>query len=337
MHTQTKFALLAAAVAAIVVAPAQAQNVNVYGRVVLSTNHIKTGNVSRLTELRDNASRLGFRSTEDLGGGLRASFGIELGLNADTGSLTDPVARNSYVALGGGWGVVALGRLDSANPTGSPLYSQVIALTSFAPNDAGATATSTTMLNARNRTSNSIGYVSPTWAGMNVRARFYMRGAGTATDLEDNARSFDLGLNYATGPFKAALGFARDTRSGGLATNEFKDKWQAGVNYALGQGLELYALGGVDQYNNTTRTRGDVSYLQLGTVLRLGQHTVVFNAFQREVQSSLTGKRNRQQLSYQYFLSKRTQLQAFVDNDGIDSSRSNVKVRAIGTGVRHDF
>jgi predicted porin len=55
------------------------------------------------------------------------------------------------------------------------------------------------------------------------------------------------------------------------------------------------------------------------------------------VQTSLTGKRKREQLSYQYALSKRTELQLFYDKDGIDSSRSNVRVRALGAGVRHDF
>jgi hypothetical protein len=38
-----------------------------------------------------------------------------------------------------------------------------------------------------------------------------------------------------------------------------------------------------------------------------------------------------------YAMSKRSQLQAFIDNDGIDSSKPNVRVRAIGAGIRHDF
>jgi predicted porin len=336
-HTATCFSALAAACLTLVTAPAAAQSVTVYGRLVMSTNQIKTGSSTTLYELRDNASRLGFRGVEDLGGGMQAMFGLEMGLGADNGTLTDPVYRNSYAALRGGFGTVALGRLDSANPTGSPLYSQVIALTSFAPNDAGATATSTSMQNARNRTSNSIGYMTPTWGGFNVRARTYLRGTGSATDPEDAARSLDVGLNYAAGPFKAALGFARDTRRGGLANNEFDDKWQAGLNYVIGGGFEVYVFGGVDRFKATTGRRRDVSYALLGSAWRQGAHKVVFNAFQRDVQTSLTGERKRQQLSYQYALSRRTELQAFIDNDGIDSSRSNVRVRAIGVGIKHDF
>jgi predicted porin len=316
--------------------PAAAQTVSIYGRLVLSTNEVQTGS-SKIRELRDNASRLGFRGNYDLGGGMQALFGLEMGLNADVGSSTGPIYRNSYAAIRTGWGTVALGRLDSGNPTGSPLYSQIVSLTHFAPNDAGATATSTTMQNARNRTDNSFGYMTPTWGGFDVRARYYWRGVGTATDPEDAARSFDLGLNYAGGGFKAALGMARDGRKGGLLNNEFEDKLQGGVNYTVLPGWELYLFGGQDQYKNTATTRSKVSYLQLGTAYRTGNHKVVFNLFERDVQNSLTGKRKREQLSYQYALSRRTELQFFYDNDGIDSSRNNVRVRALGTGVRHDF
>ena len=337
MQRHTPHALTAFACLALASAACSAQTVNIYGRLVLSVNQIEIGNAPKNLGMRDNASRLGFRGVEHLGGGLRALFGLEMGLSANTGALTDPVYRNSYVGLGGGWGTLALGRLDSANPTGSPLYSQVTALTHFAPNDAGATATSTSMQNARNRTSNSIGYASPTVAGTNLRARYYLRGAGTAAEPQDAARSLDLGLNFQAGKLKAALGYATDSRRGGLAANEFDDKWQAGLNYEVLPGLEVYVFGGVDRYNNTATRRRDVDYTLLGAAYTQGVHKVVLNVFRRDVQTSLTGERERQQLSYQYSLSKRTELQAFIDNDGIDSSRSNVRVRAIGMGVRHNF
>jgi predicted porin len=335
MSFQSRVTLLSFTGLALLATPALALTVTAYGRFVVSTNDIKTGSSSTIQELRDNASRVGFRGAEDLGGGLQAQFGLEMGLSGDTGVPTNPYYRNSYVALRSGWGTVALGRLDSANPTGSPLYSQITALTHFAPNDAGATATSTVMQNARNRTSNSVGYVSPTWSGFNVRARYYLRGVGT--ELEDSSSSFDLGLNYAVGAFKLALGLGRDQRDGGLLNNEFDDKIQAGVNYAIWPGFEVYAFGGTDRFKNTATTRSKVSYMQLGTAYRQGNHKVVFNLFQRDVQTSLNGNRKREQLSYQYSLSKRTELQFFYDNDGIDSSRSNVRVRALGAGVRHDF
>lgn len=317
--------------------PAIAQDsVSTYGEIRLTMNQIKTGSSTRVTEMRDNASRLGFRGVEDLGGGMQALFGLEFGFSADSGSFGAPPLRNSYVALRGGWGTLAMGRLDSANPTGSPLYSQVTKLISFAPNDAGATATSTAMFNSRNRTSDSIGYASPTFGGASVRARTYLRGAGTAAESEDATKSVDLGLNYELGSLSAAVGYGRDTRRDGLKANEFDNKWQAGLNYNF-KPFDVYFLGGTDRYSNTATTRRNVGYSLLGGSYRDGPHKVVLNVMRRDVQASLGGVRSRHQMSYQYYLSKRTELQFFYDNDGIDSSKSNVRVRAIGIGTRHNF
>ncbi len=267
---------------------------------------------------------------------MKALFGLEMGFGGDTGAVGTPAFRNSYVALQGGWGTVALGRLDSANPTGSPLYSQIISLTSFAPNDAGATATSTSMFNSRNRTSNSIGYASPRFGGASMRARTYFRGAETAAEPEDLAKGVDLGFDYAQGPWRAALGWGSDKRDGGLRANEFDNKWQAGLNYNF-KPFDIYFVGGTDRFKNTATTRRSVKYSVLGGTYTEGVHKVVVNIMKRDVQTSLTGERDRYQVSYQHFLSKRTQLQFFYDNDGIDSSRTNVRVKALGMGIRHNF
>jgi predicted porin len=315
--------------------PAHAQSSQIYGQVRLSANSVKTGGADR-TELRDNASRLGFRGTEDLGGGLRASFGLEMGVDADAGTTTAPTFRHSYAALRGNWGTVALGRLDSANPTGSPLYSQVTAITSFAANDAGATAIGTSILNSRNRVSNAVGYQSPNWDGFDVRVRYYLRGAAATPDAENGAKSLDLGLNYGAGPLRAGIGFGRDSRPGGLLANELRSKWQAGLRYDFGA-LEPYLLGGRDTHQNTATTRRDVAYWLAGVKWSEGPHAVVVNVMRRDVQASLSGKRKRWQAAYAFALSKRTELQVFADDDGVDSSRANVKVRAVGAGVRHDF
>ncbi|GKT19420.1 porin [Acidovorax sp. SUPP2522] len=337
MRPPFPFALAACGLFLSAASPAWAQDLQAYGQVRLTVNHVKTGNAGSVTEERDNASRLGFRGKEDLGDGMAALFGVEMGLDADTGAATTPAYRNSYVALRGGLGTVALGRLDSANPTGSPLYSQVTRITSFAANDAGATAVGTSILNARNRTSNAVGYQSPTWGGVNVRARYYLRGDTRTPDQENGAKSLDLGLNYAAGPWSAGIGYGRDTRPGGLLANEFSSKWQVGVRYDFGA-IEPYVLLGRDAYAKASATaRTDVDYWLVGSRFSAGPHALVVNVMQRDVQASVRGLRKRQQVAYTYALSKRTELQAFIDRDGIDSSRSNVAVRAVGAGVRHDF
>ena len=334
MKLKTKLSLIAAAGLTLLAAQSQAQGVNVYGRMVMSANQVETGTTNKVNELRDNASRLGFRGTEDLGGGMSAMYGLEMGISADSGVFTSPVFRNSYVGLRGGWGTMAMGRLDSANPTGSPIYSQITSLSHFAPNDAGATASSTSMQNARNRTSDSIGYASPKMGDFIFRARTYLRGTAAA---EDSAKGSDFGLDYQSGAIKAAIGYSKDSRVGGFSNNDFKEKWQLGVNYKIDKDWDVYAIGGIDTYKNTSTTRSDVNYTQVGSSYTVGKHKIVLNTFQRDVQASLTGVRKKNQLSYQYFLSKQTDLQAFIDKDSVDSSKTNVQVRAIGLGIRQNF
>jgi predicted porin len=328
---------LAAAIATCLPALASAQSsVQVNGQVRLTVNRISVDGGNSFTELRDNASRLGFRGTEDLGGGLRAVFGLELGYGADTGEMGSPAYRHSYVGLTGRFGALTLGRLDSGSPSGSPLYSQVTAITSFAPNDAGATAIGTSMLNARNRVSNAIGYATPNMGGFVGRARYYLRGAGTGTEAEDDARSLDLGLNYANGPLKLALGYGKDERSTALKAAEFDDKWQAGVRYDFGL-LAPYALVGVDRFAQKAGNRRSVRYWIAGVEASVDAHAVVFNLLGRQVLANPNGERRKAQLGYMYKLSKRTELQAFVDVDDADSSKPNNRTRAIGTGIKHVF
>lgn len=329
-------ALLLAAIAAACGSSTWAQQVQVGGQVRLTVNSVRTGQGSSVTSLTDNASRLSFRGSEDLGGGLKALFGLELGYSADTGAMSSPAYRHSYVGLSGAAGSVAMGRLDSGNPTGSPIYSQVTAITTFAPNDAGATAIGTSMLNARNRSSNSIGYRSPKFGGAELLARYYLRGEGTATEAEDDARSLDLGVLYRAGPVVAGVAYAKDSRSGGLRNNEFDDKWQIGARVKLGP-IEPYLLIGEDRFKNTASSRRKVQYAMAGAAYKLGLSTLVLNHLQRDVQSNLRGQRKRWQAAWLYALSKRTELQAFYDNDGIDSSRTNVRVKALGAGIKHVF
>jgi predicted porin len=55
------------------------------------------------TALQNNASRFGFKGTEDLGGGLTAGFQLDSGFNMDTGAQTSSStfwSRQSKVNLG---------------------------------------------------------------------------------------------------------------------------------------------------------------------------------------------------------------------------------------------
>lgn len=107
-------------------------SVTLFGVVdaTLSYGHGTISNKTQLTNSGYNASRLGFRGVEDLGGGMSASFWLEAGLANDngTGAASNPnnqatgaaaanaggqgltFNRRSTVSLSGGWGELRLGR-----------------------------------------------------------------------------------------------------------------------------------------------------------------------------------------------------------------------------------
>jgi len=110
-----------AAVAASSAALAQS-SVTLFGIMDVNVRHTKTeanGTDVSLTEMAQDgtaSSRLGFRGVEDLGGGLKASFNFEQGINAESGATdANTWQRNAWVALSGGFGKFQLGR--SLNPS----------------------------------------------------------------------------------------------------------------------------------------------------------------------------------------------------------------------------
>ncbi len=114
-------ALAAGSITALLGGTAHAQsNVTIYGIIDSSIEYIdKVGangdSLTRMPGLTGGQmpSRLGFRGTEDLGGGLKAIFTLESGLGVDTGTLNQGgrfFGRQAFVGLSGDWGAVTLGR-----------------------------------------------------------------------------------------------------------------------------------------------------------------------------------------------------------------------------------
>ena len=122
--------LMTLAVAGAFAAPAAAlAQVQIYGRANLGFDRYEAtgataGSAADLkarNRVYDTGSRVGFRGTEDLGGGVRALFSIETGVNMDTGTATGQGGqantstgtwgtRDSYVGLESSAGRVSFGR-----------------------------------------------------------------------------------------------------------------------------------------------------------------------------------------------------------------------------------
>lgn len=109
------FAILATAAGT-----ATAQNsVTLYGRIDLGVQYSNktAGSGSRLVEQSNGGIRpsiLGFKGTEDLGGGMKAFFNLEHHLSADTGAAFPRFwRRQANLGLSGGFGTITMGRMYS--------------------------------------------------------------------------------------------------------------------------------------------------------------------------------------------------------------------------------
>lgn len=120
--------LIAAAALATLSTAAFAQSATVYGILDLSVSKVSNtdangGNTTALTDAVWMPSIIGFTGTEDLGGGLKATFNLEGDVRMDTGRSTEASStgasatgvtklfgRKSNVALSGNFGELKLGK-----------------------------------------------------------------------------------------------------------------------------------------------------------------------------------------------------------------------------------
>ena len=185
--------LIAAAVAGVLAAPAMAQ-VSVYGIMDLAVRSSSPDVGPSTTTIESGSfytSRLGFKGTEDLGGGLKASFTLEGKVVADTGATTLG-NRESSVALSGGFGEIRLGRTDTSQSEAIDLVAHFANMGNFGLNGAPEYT---------GDQPNTIKYTSPKMGGVTLQV---------GTSLGDERGGDDnnsISLAYAAGPLSIAVGF----------------------------------------------------------------------------------------------------------------------------------
>jgi predicted porin len=178
--------------------------VTLYGLIdagIAYTNNANGASLWRMTSGTINGSRIGFRGTEDLGGGLKALFVLENGFNANNGALGQDgklFGRHAYVGLAHDtYGTLTLGRqYDTMVDFVAPLSA-----TAGDFGDAGfAHPFDNDNLNHSLRINNAVKYTSPTVAGFKVGA---MYAFSNATNFGAN-RAYSAAVSYTNGPLKLA-------------------------------------------------------------------------------------------------------------------------------------
>ncbi len=171
-------------------------------------------------------SRIGFRGTEDLGGGLAASFWLESSIANDDGSRgISNFVRRSTVSLSGAFGELRLGRdyvttfwndtiFDpfGTNGVGTNLIANINSRLAATAGPGSAVAASDNYI----RTGNSIGYFLPrNLGGLYGQLQYALhentKQSGLAGSPSAKGRFVGGRLGYANGPLDAAIAYGQST------------------------------------------------------------------------------------------------------------------------------
>lgn len=155
-------------------------------------------------------SRIAFDGAEDLGGGLKATFGISGFLRADTGAQgrfpgDEGWRRYSFVGLQGGFGALRMGRVTTASFVNALRFNAFADSTTFAPFMlhlyTGGQPLAAPLNVPDSAADNSFAYNSPTVGGFNVSAQYSL---GEIAGKSGRNR-WVLGAGWSSGPMAVGV------------------------------------------------------------------------------------------------------------------------------------
>ena len=302
-----KKSLIALAVASAVSAPAFAAtaNVDVYGVMNAAVSYVDD-QVSTANDIQFSTfgSRIGFKGAEDLGGGLKAIWQIESGINFEeqNGTLS---GRNSFVGLSGGWGTFLLGNHDS------PLKSVGRAVDLFG--DTIGDSRNVMGGGSDTRVDNVAVYVSPNFSGFNVTAAYFTDDNPVASPDGDNQGAYNLSATYKNGPLYLGLGYGDGDHheAAGLGAH-----WRAAAGFTMGA---LKFVGQYDKLDGDTAgvyTKGDYDAWMAGAAYTMGAITLKANYMDGDYDHA--ADRKQWNIGADYTMSKRTKVYAvYTDGDNV--------------------
>jgi predicted porin len=331
-------------------------NVSLYGTIDLAFGSFQQSGASgstanaHLTKVDSNlmtTSFIGFKGSEDLGGGLKAGFALESFLRPDTGASgrtgTDTFwARAANVYLQSDLGKVTIGRqinlpylqIATFNPFGGAFgLSPAVRLTYGAwGNDKGDSGWS-----------NAVSYNSPVFGGFSGTVQ--VQTGESASKAERT--SYGLGGSYVNGPFAAAVSWqmlrSAEAPKSDFAAGQRQNFGLANVSYDAGFAKFFGQYG---QYKNsgftTNAEKIDTWLYQIGASVPVTAQGKVLASYGQSKEKPVEGGTTPMTIhgiltiAYDYNLSKRTDTYVALmsDNEG----KSGYKVGyTYAVGLRHSF
>jgi predicted porin len=262
--------------------------------------------------MNNGSSRLGVRGSEDLGGGLKASFNFEQGINATTGATdANTFQRAAKMAIEGGFGKVQLGR------TLTPSFYGVAAWELTGTANYSAVAKQFSFAGAGSRNNAELSYTTPSMGGVTATLGTVLKGNnGTAA-------KYDMNVIYKGGPLSAALSYNQVAKTAGV---------NGAKGYALGAKYSFGDFMVAASYNDSKLAGGAIKAkgFSIGGGAKLGPVSVVL-----DIARDTNAKDTDTLLEVKYPLSKRTFAYAAFLRDG--KGKTPTTVNNYGLGLRHNF
>jgi len=334
--------LIALAIAGATVAPAAmaqtANPVTLYGRVYATFESVEAKGgaspVARRNRVADQASYLGVRGTEDIGGGLKAFFQLETAFSPESNQ-TVFANRNSAIGLQGGFGSILMGRWDTPMKVTQTAVDPWGDLTNGDITGAGLDQG-----NFSRREQNSVQYWSPNMAGFSVRLQ-YTANEGKTSAINPSVHGASLA--YSKGPLYAAIAYEKHKDVATVAgQNLSEDGLAIAASYQFGPAKISGQFGRYERDNSAE----DESFM-IGLDWKFGKHVLLYSFQHAELDNS-SAECDMNSIGYRYDFSRRTFFIASytkVDNEnGMNCNFGSNPIGAagqnpqgIGLGVRHLF
>ena len=344
--------------------------VNITGLVdtgLLFTNAATGVNTKGLAASNSATTVLNIAGTEDLGGGLRANFRLQLTPDFINGAGVEGTTYNSttagtvglgqeaFIGTEANWGTVKLGRVNSnildawgngsvfGTAIGSGYGSNGNIFTRYS-----ATATHTAQ-SAPTRFNGAIRYESPAVAGVSGSYLYVPPSASV------NAQSVvDYGVKYANGPVSVQYASQRIEQSGTLATTTASfiatgsQALTDGTNNTLSMLSANYKIGAATVYGGrwtekqNTATAIDQTGQMFGAKYTVGATSVMWSTGSSNEKSTANVDKKILGYGVDHELSKRTNLYARFDTRDADTNTAGATAAAgvtkrTAVGIRHTF
>jgi predicted porin len=318
-----KKSLVALAVLAAAGAASAQSSVTLFGGLdaMVGSYRADGASVTKMNTSGLYSSRFGVRGVEDLGGGLKAEFHLEAGINPDSGTgqgttLNNQASaagtgnagltfnRRSTVALAGGFGEVRLGR------DFTPGFR---ALTEFDPfGTLGVAQGSTTSLlgtapQTGLRASNGIAYlfndggfgaIKPGVYGQ-VQYRLGENASNAAGGTKNDGTGYGIRVGYAQGPLNVSVAY--DASKMVAANDKFTQ-----TNFAGSYDLGVAKLMAQYDVNNSGVANTKVKNFLIGAQIPMGAGYIPVSYSAAKVDNAAGSKAAQFGIGYVYNLSKRT-------------------------------